>query len=593
MSDILPLAVYNPGFILEKHASECGPMQFLREFTQNGIEAITADSGSGVIEWREDIFTTSAKSASAPKLCVFDTGVGMSREELSGLMGALFSSGKEQSVSGNFGVGAKISALTRNPYGLVYTTLKDGVVSRAILQQDASGNYGLKLSPDGQSSWRVEATELPQKIRDAGSGTIVTFLGSGPDHDTTLLPLAEPGQTPSQWLTKYLNSRYFKLPEGISVTADRTTAGQKAGRRVRGQEHFLEEHKELSGTLQLADGSVEARWWVLKEAAPDWVGTVTRWRGHVAALLDNELYETSHPGSASYSKLRACGVTFGCERVVIYFFVSGEGERGFLANTARDRLISRAGHGGFPWDSLFEQFRLNMPKELAAFVEKQAPSGDLDAALSARQEKLLALLSELGLKRFRRSAGGSESIGGQGTTGQGDAGGRGSSGVGGVQSRQPGNRSGPGAEDSGVEVRGLRPPLIRWGSVSDGTIPEDDEQLVDRAARYVPESNTLLVNSDFRGFVGLEERWRTKLAGTIGAEEAIRVALQEEVSVALIEAVLTVLLFKGDKGTWSAEDRLAACSPEALTLVAMQRSRFDEHIARATKKLTRPPSVGN
>ena len=39
-SRTLPLQVFNPGFLLDELGKDCAPLQFIRELTQNGIEAI-------------------------------------------------------------------------------------------------------------------------------------------------------------------------------------------------------------------------------------------------------------------------------------------------------------------------------------------------------------------------------------------------------------------------------------------------------------------------------------------------------------------------------------------------------------------------
>ena len=47
-------------------------------------------------------------------------------------------------MSGNYGVGAKIAAATKNPFGVVYLSWKDGEGSMIQMYRDESGQYGLK-----------------------------------------------------------------------------------------------------------------------------------------------------------------------------------------------------------------------------------------------------------------------------------------------------------------------------------------------------------------------------------------------------------------------------------------------------------------
>ena len=51
----LPLTVANTGFLLERLGQDCHPLQFLRELTQNSIEAIGRSSATdGLIVWDVD-----------------------------------------------------------------------------------------------------------------------------------------------------------------------------------------------------------------------------------------------------------------------------------------------------------------------------------------------------------------------------------------------------------------------------------------------------------------------------------------------------------------------------------------------------------
>ena len=50
---LLAMSVQNIGFLLDRLGQDCHPLQFLRELTQNGIEAIgrTAEPGTIVTFW--------------------------------------------------------------------------------------------------------------------------------------------------------------------------------------------------------------------------------------------------------------------------------------------------------------------------------------------------------------------------------------------------------------------------------------------------------------------------------------------------------------------------------------------------------------
>jgi Histidine kinase-, DNA gyrase B-, and HSP90-like ATPase len=122
------LAVANPTFLLERLGSECGDLQFLRELTVNGLDAIAAQPGParGRVVWDLDWQRLEASAGVVRKLTVTDTGTGMRPEELGRYINQLASSGREQSHTANFGVGAKVAAGSRNPHGLEYRSWHQG-----------------------------------------------------------------------------------------------------------------------------------------------------------------------------------------------------------------------------------------------------------------------------------------------------------------------------------------------------------------------------------------------------------------------------------------------------------------------------------
>jgi hypothetical protein len=91
-------------------------LQCLRELTVNGLDAIAALGARAVgrVVWDLDWQRFDAAGGRVRKLSVTDTGTGMTPEQLRRYINQLASSGREQSAAGNFGVGAKIAAGSRN-----------------------------------------------------------------------------------------------------------------------------------------------------------------------------------------------------------------------------------------------------------------------------------------------------------------------------------------------------------------------------------------------------------------------------------------------------------------------------------------------
>ncbi len=50
----LPMTVDNVGFLLDRLGQDCSPLQYLRELTQNAIEAVQRTGEHGQINWDVD-----------------------------------------------------------------------------------------------------------------------------------------------------------------------------------------------------------------------------------------------------------------------------------------------------------------------------------------------------------------------------------------------------------------------------------------------------------------------------------------------------------------------------------------------------------
>src|SRR5450759_2338757 len=141
----LPMTVDKVSFLLDRLGQDCSPLQYLRELTQNAIEAIQRTGVPGQITWDVDWTSYDLKGSKAPmKLCVVDTGDGMTGNDMIKFINQLSSSGSEQSFTGNYGVGAKIAAATKNPAGVIYHSWKNGEGHMVQLEKSATtGEYGL------------------------------------------------------------------------------------------------------------------------------------------------------------------------------------------------------------------------------------------------------------------------------------------------------------------------------------------------------------------------------------------------------------------------------------------------------------------
>ncbi|MGH7412264.1 MAG: hypothetical protein ACREJ6_14560, partial [Candidatus Methylomirabilis sp.] len=510
--ETLPMTVQNMAFMIDRLHRDCSTLQFLRELTQNSNEAIQElPERKGEIIW--DVDWNRYDLTRVRKLAIIDTGIGMTGDEMVRYINSLSSSMRQQSVEGNFGVGAKIAAVPRNHAGLVYLSWKDGTGYMIHVWRDPeTGVYGLRKfeRPDGTAEYwtKVEDTIKPEPIKN--HGTMVILLGNDLEESTIQAPSGTP--MPSRWILRYLNSRYYRFPKGITVKAREGWELPRGDshnflRTVTGMKPWFDKNGSNSGTVTLT--GAKAHWWILNEDLDLDSGHYVS-GGHVAALYQEELYELQ-TGRAGVSRLQAFGVIFGHHRVVIYVEPKGEDDR-LTSNTARTNLLLN--DEPLPWVDWAAEFRGSMPEPIKRLVEEVGASSaghDHRASIRERLKQIMDLfkvsryrpspISKVAIEESGEGLGGvprqSEGATGSGARKSGGSGGR----AGDIYALFQAPVGNPGAE-----VRSPVPdPKVRWVSVADGTRTPPD--LEDRAAKYLPHENLLLVNTDFRVFSDMVERW--------------------------------------------------------------------------------------
>jgi hypothetical protein len=256
----MELEVENASFMLDTLGKDCEPLQFLRELTENAIQAVQATpQNRGQVIW--DLDWASYDADGLVKVCCIDTGIGMSADELKRYINHLSASRHLQSLRGNFGIGAKVAAAPRNPHGIVYVSWKGGQGSMIQLWRDpASQKWGLKQFRLADGSYDhcvpLEESVRPEPLRHLDHGTMVLLLGKSPE-DSTMEPPAGV-ENRHKWIARYLNKRYFRFPEGIEIRAregwqePRSNTKRNFLGRIHGQRYYLERASIASGTVELA-----------------------------------------------------------------------------------------------------------------------------------------------------------------------------------------------------------------------------------------------------------------------------------------------------------------------------------------------------
>jgi len=581
----LRMGVENIGFMLERLGKDCDDLQFMRELTENAIEA-----GATEIVWDVDWQLWELSEGQLYKLCVIDNGCGMTGEEMRFYINNLSSSMHEQAMDKNFGVGAKVAAATRNPEGLIYQSWKDGHGAMIQLWRDPdTGEYGLRQfeRPDGSwGYWQpISDSAKPELIKD--HGTKVVLLGVDEEHNTVEPPDDVP--TPSRWVNRHLNARYFRFPDGVEVKAregwhaDPEDSKRNILRRVRGQEAFLDSHSTERGIVDLSEARIH--WWILNESDARAKASEMINVGHFATLFQDELYEM-RTSRAGVMRLHQFGVIFGYDRVVLYT-EPFNGERGNLtANTARTQLL-RDGQP-LPYADWAAEFREAMPQEITDHMDAVIAGTQTASHREAIEERLRTYNKLFRLSRYRHRPGGPLSVGDPN-----------------LRRRRPPSLTAEAREEAksdgqrkpkkdqagrllaamlaeegepGEQQRDRKQelPRVTWISEAEGT--RAPGFLEDRAAKYIREDNLIQANADFRVFTDMVDYWCDEY-GVEHGNKAVADVVHEWFEQALVETVIGCQALQGEQ-RWSPDDIDSALCEEALTAAVMQRY----HVANAVKR---------
>jgi hypothetical protein len=582
LRDTLPMSVANMTFLVNKLGDDCAPLQYIREITQNAIEAIGQQKADGgEIIW--DVYWNHFDLDGVYKLCCIDTGVGMTGIEMMKFINGLSSSINEQATTGNFGVGAKIAAAPCNPHGLVYMSWKGGIGYMIHLWFDPEERvYGLKRWEKNKGEfWAYVSDDLrPPQIKD--HGTVVVLLGRADEDNTMDAPSGTPMR--SRWILRYLNTRYFRFPNGIIVRAregwenSRHDSRHNFLRIVEGQGSWLDKNSESKGLIDLT--GARAHWWILKENVDKDSGHVAP-GGHIAALYQNELYEMMI-GRAGLARLQGFGVIFGTDRVVIYLEPHSTSAQPVASNTARTQLLIEG--ESLDWSGWAAEFRAKMPDELVALQDLIGSlAGERDHK-KAILERLRQIKDLLRFSRFRPAKDGSVRV-------DPDIGSQGGEPAAQMLTREghkePGHKGGRAgdiyalfAEAGAVgaePVDSFNEPKTEWVSVENKRrIPPD---LDDRAAKFLLQQNLLMINADFRVFTDMVERWSATYAHVPGAEGTVKEVVHEWFEQQLIETVMSAQALK-NTGKWSLQELESIWSEAALTAAVLPRWHIDQSIRR-------------
>ncbi|WP_424139942.1 tetratricopeptide repeat protein [Roseomonas chloroacetimidivorans] len=530
------LHVANEAFLVASTIERCPKTMMLRELVMNALEAAPEGTDAGKAEVR----VTRKVVDGVSKLAVWNTGQGMSADELYSICDLASSLHKQNALDRNFGMGAKVASLPSNKHGLRYRSCRNGRVSEVTLGQ-RGGVYGRLIYDEhaiGIAATCVDATEQTRRegehdlFRD---WTEVVLFGNRPEQDTVASPYDGNPDVEPDWILKYLSRRFYRLPPGVRLTILKTASSDQplpfkgfAERLARFDR--VESVKTMGGVVvhycHAADeGAREG------ETAPDGLPDLL---GMGAIIHRDELYGL-RSGQEWISDGPLFGIPFGGRHCTVFvelpdsFGVRAEAYRQFLRYSGGDqRQVALSDFAALSRDF--------MPQWLRDIIASYGPPR-IDYTVELNEE-LSQLLIELDVPQTSRAA-----------------------------SIPRGAETEQKPRKDRVKTRRIEQPPEIVGLRDAEQI--EGRGLSGRAARYYPAPHQIFVNLTYSSALRLRAHLEEAFAFSPDAESRARLAadLAELVLTRQVARAVVYSLAKQELG-WTPDEIARAQSPESLSVVA-------------------------
>lgn len=239
-----------------------------------------------------------------------------------------------------------------------------------------------------------------------------------------------------------------------------------------------------------------------------------------------------------------------------------------------------------PWSEWAAEFREKLPNEISALIKEFSAGTSAEDHSKSIRERLKLILDLYKVSRYRPSTNGTLMIDMdrivQGAvprtreynTASGTGHGSGPKGTpaGGAYSAY--------LKKDGVPGKEVSPdifPEVMWVSVKDGS--RTAPYLEDRAAKYLPETNQLIINADFRVFKDMIDKWNRDLGQSAAVNDAVTEAVTNWFQMTLVETVIGIQALQKSL-EWTDDDIKKAVSEESLTAAVMPRYHVYNSVKR-------------
>lgn len=563
-----PLLVGDQAFLVASMIERCPKTMMLRELLMNSIEAASKTlGGNGRIELQ------AREIDGISKLAIWNSGPGMTDQELYRICNIAASVGKEKGLDANFGMGAKVASLPSNRYGLRYWSCKDGTVSQVILGQ-RDGEYGrLRITlEDGTSSEVINVTETAkaQGYDTNEDWTEVVLFGNKKEQDTNRDPYDGNPKVPAQWIADTMYHRFYRLPPNIKIRLLPPTNklnGPRYFSPIPDRQKFFERYESVKNSIgiiihyyfdaPLHDSSHNR----------SVSGSIATDLSICGIVYKNELYDVKK-GRQWTVNAPIFGIPFGAKHISIHielpddFAVRPEAYRQFLQY--RDGEQRRADAEDFA-----SLVRENRPQWLIDIIKSFAPADS--ASNDEIRDELQQLLNDLRVQ----SRGPKPSPDGDTPYVMGV--GRGAQPVRDLGSGRNGGapRSQPddiaiapaGAKKASITLNLERAPrLIELRNLEE----LEQKEIKGKAGKYYSETGELYLNMLYPSIDEMSRLLETEYAAAEDIEmvrEQVKKLSERTLKYRVGRAVVFALA-KQQNQEWSKEDMAKAYSPESLSLAA-------------------------
>lgn len=620
MTKKMSISAESTSLVLEHHATTAPVEQVYRELGQNGIEAIRRAKAAGVLRGKGfvtfDVDWPHFFRTGIYKLCVIDNGDGMTKAEFEKNLNSLYVNGANmaQGIRGNFGIGAKVTALFRSPYGLVYESWKRNKGFRAVLHKDPkTGDYGLKrLGGTARNPVYFEDLDPSEKTSDMPkTGTKVTLLGHDEKEHTFEPPAGREYGGATNWLHKLFNQRYFTFDadivvRGRTMPSDRSKwsadygDGKSSLHSAHGIAAILDDYSTAKGKVKL--GAAIVHWWVFppRDEMPSSMWSHARSTGHAGVVYQNECYWV-RSGTVGYGALAAFGIKFAQDQVVLY--VEPDADKiGLHSNGARSELYigGKLLDNTDAWEIWGREFENKLPGAIQKVIRERLSRLD-EEEKQRRSESLkqhFARFADL----FRASPYRASRKGKVQAVACGEAGRRIS---------EPAEQSGRRLErtfkslapeyltkivnDGGTRATEVRksakgglaiPEDIVWARLEDGSrLPGEMEDFAAEISGCAMTSDSIKINEDYRGF---QDIFRALVSyygvwDDIPAKVKILGTLKDYYQRKLVEAIVVGRGYANANAKLTMEERRARLAPMVLTGAMADRSGIFSAVKKSLK----------